>query len=411
MYSKLRILLLIWLAGSTLACASYQHKLQDTHRLIRNGQPFQASIALKEKASKESDDQVVFLLEYATALQLAGELEDSTQAFLQAEQLTEIQDYHSLSRITGSLLLNEGMVQYKGEDYEKVLINAMLGINFLLKGDTEAALVETRKLNEKLYRYRFEAKRDYEQNPFAFYLAAMIWESGRNWDSAYIDFERVYNLNPNIPYLEQDLIRAAKNARRRETLKEWQKKFPEVKELSEWNNKEYGELVLIYQQGWGPKKHPHPNWHRIPKLYPVTSQTKRAQLVVEDGPVEPTQKIYSVEEVAIKTLDDAYAELITKRVAGVVAKEVVSDQIRQKNQLLGDIAWIGMHLADQADLRQWSTLPESFQIAKVYLKAGTYRVHVQGLSLAGEPTAEKSKIFEVEVKPRQKTFLNWRSVL
>lgn len=391
-------------------CANYPHEVKAVQSHLRQGQPASAAAAVQEKAFKESDDQVVFLFEYGTAQQVAKNYKESNKAFLLAEELTEVKDYHSLSRITGSLLLNEGMIQYKGEDYEKVLINAMLAINFLMVDDLEAAMVETRRMNEKLYRYRFEAKRPYEQNPFAFYLAALIREETKDWDGAYIDFKRVYDLNPNLDYLKEDLIRAAQRARRPEELKKWKMKFKDSTDSGKWKDKDYGELVLIYQQGWAPKKQPHPNWHRIPKLFPVPSQTRFAQIVVEGGASETTQKVFSVEDIAIKALDDLYGELIAKRVAGVVAKEVVADQIRQKNQVLGDLAWIGMHLADQADLRQWSTLPETYQVAKLWLKKGKYKIKIQGLGSNGRPTSEYREGIEVEIRPRRKTFVNWRSV-
>src|SRR5262249_51540654 len=152
---------------------------------LRQNEPAKAAEKIKEKAFKEGDDQVVYLFEYGTAEQIAKNYDESNKAFLKAEDLTEIKDYHSISRISGSLLLNEGMVQYKGDDYEKVMINAMLAINFLMQNKMEEAAVECRKLNDKLYKYKFEGKKNYEQNPFAFYLSALIWEANKDWDTAY----------------------------------------------------------------------------------------------------------------------------------------------------------------------------------------------------------------------------------
>ncbi len=393
---------LIFLCG----CASYQSKTYEYRGLLKRGQAVAAAEKVQQKAYTEGDDQVVYLLEYATAQQLAKNYDESTKAFLKAEELTDIKDYTSLSRETGALLLSQGMVQYKGDDFEKVLINAMLAINFLSEGNLEAAQVETRKLNDKLYKFRFEGKKNYEQNPFAFYLSALIWEANRNWDSAYIDFKRAYDLNPNVSYLKEDLIRAARNARREDELKKWRKQFPGIEPA---NLKELGEVILVYQQGWGPVKRPHPDFPRVPKLYRTFNLTTAARLEVESGPSETTQLVSDVTEVAIKTLDDQYAGLIASRMAGLVAKAVAADQIRQRNQLLGDLAWIGMNIADQADLRQWSSLPSSFQVAKVRLKPGTYRVRMVGLTAQGSPSGEESEWQSIEVKARKKTFINWRS--
>ncbi len=396
-------LIFISLAG----CASYQLKTSGFRDTLKSGDPAAAAEKIKEKALADGDDQVVYLLEYATAQQLARNFDESTKAFLKAEELTDIKDYHSVSRIAGSLLLNEGMVQYKGDDFEKVLINAMLAINFLEQKKYDGALVECRKLNDKLYKFRFEGKKNYDQNPFAFYLSALIWEHDRNWDNAYIDFKKAYDLNPSISYLQEDLIRAAQNARRTEDLQKWKKSFAGVKPA---DLRELGEVVLIYQQGWGPVKRPHPDFPRIPKLYATFNQTQGARLEVESGGSEPTQMISNITDVAIKTLDDQYSSIIAMRATGIVAKEVVADQIRQKNELLGAVAWIGMHVADQADLRQWLTLPASFQVAKVRLKPGSYRVRAVGLNMSGEPTGEMGEWTEVKVDKRKKSFVNWRSL-
>ena len=88
------------------------------------------------------------------------------------------------------------MIPYKGDDFEKVMINAMLAINFLSLGDMEGALVETRRLNEKLEHYRIDGKKPYKQSELALYLSAMIWEADGKWDDAYIDFVKAYKVNP-----------------------------------------------------------------------------------------------------------------------------------------------------------------------------------------------------------------------
>ena len=389
------------------ACATYQAQLSDFRGALRDNRPEEAAAKVKEKAFKEGDDQIVYLLEYGTAQQIARNFDESNKAFLRAEDLTEVKDYHSVSRITGSLLLNEGMVQYKADDYEKVLINAMLAINFLMLGRLEEAQVETRKLNDKLYKYRFEGKKNYQQNPFAFYLSALIWEANRNWDSAYIDFKKAYELGNRMPYLKEDLIRAGMAARREEDVAKWRKEFPDIKPADLKNN---CEVILVYQQGWGPSKKPHPNFPRVPKLYPNFARTVRARLEIDQSVTEVTQSVVDISDVAIKQLDEQYAGLIAMRAVGIATKAVVADQLRQKNQLLGELAWIASNIADQADLRQWLSLPATFQIAKVRLKPGKYRVRVVGLDSSNNPTEEFMDWTEIKVDAKRKSFLTWRSL-
>lgn len=406
-FQKLRWLTVGLVLPALVACATYQSKLGGFSASLRRGDGAAAAAEIKEKAFTEGDDQVVYLFEYGTATQIAKDYADSNKAFLKAEDLTEVKDYHSVSRITGSLLLNEGMIQYKGDDYEKVLINGFLAINFLMQGQNEAAQVECRKLNDKLYKYRNEGKKKYQQNPFAFYLSALIWEDAKNWDSAYIDFKKAYEINPSMDYLREDLIRAAINARREDDLEKWKKSWPKEKPADLKNN---GELVLIFQQGWGPVKRPHPNFPRVPKLYPTSSHTVRARLEIQGGETELTQTAVDVTSVAMQQLDEQYVSIIGMRAAGIATKAVVSDQIRQKNQLLGDLAWMASNIADQADLRQWLSLPSSIQVAKIRLKPGAYKYRVVGLDSGGGASGEESDWVEVKIAARKKAFANWRSL-
>lgn len=408
------IFVIILLLGG---CATYQKKVTSARDLIRK-RDFQGAIQeLKPLAEKEGDDQLVYLLDYATALHLAGDFKESNRIFSLADDMSEVKDYTSLSREAGSILLNEGLVQYKGDDYEKVLINAFKAINYIMLGDLEAALVEARRLNEKLYKYKFEAKRDYEQNTFANYLSGILWEADKNWDNAFISYNDVYKLAPNIDLLHEDLVRSAIKAQRNDELETFLKKFSEVKIKDEWKNRDYGELVVIYQQGWGPRKDLHPQTPKFPKLYPRRSVTQELEIQVQPvgrGPSSSnlsfkSQKVYSVQDVAIKTLDDAYAQLVAKRMVGVAAKYLLAEQIRQKNKLLGAVAWIGLNAVDQADLRQWSTLPESFQLIRARLPSGKYNLSGQGISSYGDPTGEAMDPQSITIKAGKKTFVTWRS--
>lgn len=401
---------------SLVGCSTYQTKATSIRSHLRENRPEEAIKILEPLALKPSDDQLVWLLDYGMALQQAGRLEESTQIFLQANEIAKIQDYTSLSREIGSVIMNEGMVQYKGDDYEKLLIHVQLAQNFLLRGLYDDALVEVKAVDEMLTKFRVDAKRDYEQNTYARYLSAIIWEAQRKYDDAYIDYKNVYSLDAGIELLKSDIIRSALQARFNEDVPDWKEKFGIEKKAKVdqwWKDKEMGELVLLYQQGRTAVKRARPESPRFPGLYPVYALTQRARLDIEGGPTTKfstlTERIYSVEQVAIKTLDDDYGRLVAKRIGGVVAKEIVADQIRQKDELLGFIAWVALHVTDQADTRQWSTLPATFQVARIPLKAGVYKYSVTGLSYDGAPSGESQDTKEVAIMPGKKTFVMWRS--
>lgn len=404
----------LFFAFTTLGCATYQGKIGGARQSLERGEYQKALDDLEPLASTDNRDQLVYLLDYGTALQVAGRFDESNKTFMKADRLADLVDYHSLSKISGSLILNEEMSQYKGDTFEKIFINAYLAMNFLEMGKLDDALVEARRINEKYLKYRSDEKKNFEMNSFSKYLSALIWEANRSYDDAYIAYQETYKIDPSIPMLQEDLIRSAKNARRMDTYKDWKKKFPSVVENPNWYDKQYGELVIIHQQGWGPRKMPAQNEYRLPELVPTRSNVQKSLLTIEGdsagtGQGYLSKEVYDVEQAAMQTLKEDYGILVAKRVAGIATKAVVSDQIAQQDKTLGQLAWIAMNIADRADLRQWSFLPQTIQLIRVPLKPGKYKIKLVGADISGHPVSNISLEREVEVKAGTKKFVVWRT--
>ena len=190
------------------ACASYQSKVDNARRDFASD-PSKAAAQLEPLAKEDGKDQLIYMLDYATALQLAGRNKESAKAFSQAEVIADQKDYHSVSKIASSLVLSEEMVQYKGDDFEKVLINGMNAINYLALGEVDDALVEVRRVNEKLTKLKQDGKKEFNQSPFAYYLGALIWEADRKYDDAYISYKDAYGVAPFYQPLHEDLVRSS----------------------------------------------------------------------------------------------------------------------------------------------------------------------------------------------------------
>lgn len=399
-----------------ISCATYQGKVAQSRELIAQGQFEKASEYLKPLAEEKNGDQLVYLLDYAVALQLEGKIKDSNAAFQSADRLADMQDYLSLGRQAGSLVLNQEMVQYKGDSFEKIYINAASALNYLQIGQLDEALVETRRMNEKYNLINTEDRKTFEKNVFGKYLSAIIWEANQNWDDAYIAYDEAYKLDPSIPTLPEDLIRLSKKAQRSDANQKWKKAFPQVTDRKQWYDKNYGELVVIFEQGWGPRKTQTYNGlamngnNILPTLTPVYSQTHRASVEVAGVGQFPSVTVYNVQNAAIETLEHDYAWMAAKRIGAFAAKAVLADQVRQKNEALGLITAIALHASERADLRQWSTLPQTVQVVRVPLKVGTYNLHIQGQNSAGAPTNESKDFTNVAIKSQRLTILRWRSL-
>jgi uncharacterized protein len=393
-----------------VACATYQTKVSDSRRLIKQGQLSEAIEKLKTLADQPSDDQLVYLLDVGTALQIAGRYKESNENFLKADKLTEMNDYYSVSKITLGTLGSEEMVQYKGESYEKILINTYLALNYLMLNQFDDAMVEVRRVNEKINKIRQDGRGDFEKNAFALYIAGLIWEAGGKYDDAYISYSDSYDIDSSNPFLPEDLIRTSRKARRMDDYNKWKERFPNVKENKDWYDNSKGQLIVISQVGWGPEKHFSPIDARYPKLYPVPSLTAQTELDISGVENLRSQMCYDLERVIIRTLDQDVGWMIARKVGATAAKAVVADQIRQKNKGLGDLAWIIMRVSDRADLRQWSLLPRNFQMIRAWLPAGQYQLSLKGLDYRGAVTPDMNNNLSVKVVPRHTSFLSWRTL-
>ncbi len=401
---------------SIISCATYQGTVAESRRLLTNGQFDAAEKNLEPLANKENGDQLVYLLDYSVALEMGGKIKESALALQRADRLAELQDYTSLSREAGSLLLNQEMVQYKGDSFEKIYINAYAALDYLELNQLDEALVETRRMNEKYNKLNSEDRKTFEKNVFGKYLSAMIWEANQNWDDAYIAYEETYKLDPNISFLPQDLIRSAKRARRMDMYLSWKKTFPEVTDKKEWYDKSFGELIIIYEQGWGPRKTQvggqgiYAGGYNPPILQPVHNNIVQMSATISGVGSFQSQQVYNVEKAAIETLQHDYAWMAAKRIGAFAAKNIVADQIRQKNEALGTVAWLAMQLSERADLRQWSTLPQTVQLVRVPLKVGEYKVQLQGLVAGGAASGDEKDFLNVQIKSQRTTFLRWRTL-
>src|SRR4051812_46821822 len=94
-------------------------------RLFRDGDYDAAAESLRKGLASQGEsgrDRLLYLLDLGLALHSAGKYEESNKLFLEADKLAEIKDYTSLAAEATTLLVSENTKDYKGEDFEKVLI-------------------------------------------------------------------------------------------------------------------------------------------------------------------------------------------------------------------------------------------------------------------------------------------------
>lgn len=407
----LRFYLLLSLLSGLTGCATYQSELQESRELIAKGEWSQAAQRLEAKAFSENRDQLVYLLDYASIRHYEGNFKESNRAFALADKLAEKLDYISLSDKSTSFLVTEELKAYQGDTFEKIFINAFAAMNYLQLGDLENALVEARRLNEKYVFLRREGEtKKFAQNFYGKYLSALLWEASGDYADAFIAYKEAFEIDPHIGFLKQDLVRTALLSARTEDFKRMKEQFPDIEIQEHWRRKDYGELILVFQEGWGPRKDFSPGNHKLPYLRRQSFITDAAQLEIQGVGTFTSHLVYDVAESAINTLNDDLPALIAKRVAAQVLRDQIAFNNRNRdNGLATAAAWIALSVADRADLRQWSMIPNTIQMVRVYLPKGIYQGHVKGIDGKGGPTGESRDFEKIVIQPRKKTFLFFKS--
>ena len=395
-----------------VGCVSARMSDLESDRLFRNGRYEEAAERLKKGLVEQGEsgrDQLLYLLDVGLSLHSAGKFEESNEAFLKADKIADIKDYTSLSAETASLISSENMTDYQGEDFEKVLINTYLAMNFALMGDVESALVEARRVNHKLHLMVSQGGRKYKQNAFARYLSAILYESEKNYNDAYIDYQYVYQLKPDYPGLGRDLWRCAWLLGMQDEMEKWDRTFrltatdhADVRALT--GNPQTSEIIVLYENGISPIKRPNPDFNKVPKFYPRVNPVRIAEVLVDGQSHGVTRILEDIEATAILNLNEKYGKMIAKRLAGQALKGAIGYGVAKKTDdpAVGLLVYMLLDAADQADLRSWHLLPHDLQVLRISVAPGLHRVQL--LPQGAAPLTEKL----VQVGAGKKVFVNFR---
>jgi uncharacterized protein len=412
-FSRLSLAVLPWCLAAT-SCVSARVLDEEADRLFRDRQFVQAAGHLESEYKKRAEsakasggdfeDELLYLLDWALSLHTAGNYEASNAIFVLAEKQVWGNDYTSIGEEAGTLLTGENTKVYRGEDFEKVLIHVYKALNFALLGKGEESLVEARLVDRKLQALHRDGEKPYKQNAFARYLSGILYESEREWNDAYVDYKKTRELVPEFIALGEDLIRVARRLGMRDQVERWEREYGLASEKG--RPRDRTEIIVIYQNGWAPRKEPREDFPSLPRFRPYPDAVRGAEVVVDGQARGSTSMLHDIEATAIENLDERVAGMVAKRIAGRVLKEVAAAELerRTNNAAVGALARVILIASDQADLRSWLFLPRDLQILRIPVEPGTHEVEVFP---AGRGALSPQK---VDVRGGEKKLVNFRYI-
>lgn len=392
------------------ACSSYPGRIADSRHAFEMGNYEVATESLKNLAEKKDSDELLLLLELGVAYHTAGNYEQAISTFQQAEKLSDLTSYTSLSQEAGSVLLNDTIKTYRLDDYEKVLISAYLAMDYTFLKKWESALVECRRINHQLDQMIAAGNVTYQKNAFAKYLAALLFENENEYNDAWVDYRLSAEWLPGLSFHSIGLLRMADQLNASQELNDYKKRFPGVTDYRLQRGQ--GELVVLAEVGRAPFKVEDPSFRLIPLMVRNSYFTDHIELRDLNAPVKArTEILYDIETTAIQELEEKRATLVAKKMGGIVAKQATAYGVEKvtKSPQLGALSALILHLSDRPDLRNWSFLPANLQLLRVKLPAGRHDIVLDRVLKSGQK--EEWKTFKnIEIQPRKISFLNVRVV-
>jgi hypothetical protein len=421
------------------ACAQNREIYPILDRLAAAGR-YDEAVALVEKAKPEygSTNEVLWNLDLGVFYNYAGRYRQSNEAFERAEKRIDALFTESVSGNVLAFISNDNTLPYKGEDFESVVINIYRALNYAELGNLEAALVEARKVDEKLKyvnsQYAANEQNGYKEDAFARMLMGAFYEaSGTDGDlnDAFISnrlatgiydkaFSPLYR-TPVPGVLKQNLLTTAAFMGREE-LEQAQTKYPGIALQPGSGKRQLGQVYFVHFAGRAPVKVEHgfgavmPDGNifniRMPQYRRVSYLINGSRVLVDGQPTAQLEVGHPTGAIAIQSLDDRIGRIRAKAIARAVTKymaaRVAQEEARKRGgggaQLLTYLATnVYNVVSEQADLRAWQTLPDEILIGRVLLPPGKHKIAVQYLTGGGAVVATRD-LGEVEVQPGRTRF-------
>lgn len=394
--------------------------------------------ALEYLASqKNSEDIMLYMMERGRILNLENQPAASLRDLNTVVDKFEANDRKALisaGAATDSVqatLYNDTSIEYKGYGYERIFTHVHQVFNYLGEGKQDDALVEVRKiaLEEKELTDAHEKelakaeKTAKEKNintntlsskfsgidliagktkssfssAYAHYLSGVLMEASSNpsdKDFALTSYKLAYELHPESTLIHDDIERLSSNTP------------PSV-------DANKGSLVVLYEDNFVAERTgitipiPTPGGGAVAVAFPMYTSASVPRVnnlkVSGNGVALQTTELTNVSALAAKSLKEEIPSMVVRAVIRVAAKYALQDQARKKGGELGGLLASAYNvLSEQADLRNWLTLPNSCQVARTSVSAGK-----QSLSLQSAGVTSK---VDVDIKPGKTTIVRVANV-
>ncbi len=411
-------------AAGAAGCSTYSNRLATTHRDFRAGKLNAAMSAIDTAIEEHPEDANVLKLDRAMLELAAGQPAEAERTLREVRTQLDHLEEGSLVEEGVDLLTDGTRSAYAGENYEKILIRAMLALSNLMHdgGDAEAYALQISAKQQQIQREAAAATGD-EKAPLpaqvafgAYIQAAVREESPTRYDEVAAARAQVVSWMPQFVPGEADLHRAQHAAH------------------SAPGN---GVLYVFALTGRGPHKvqavepassaalliadrilsatgdqelPPTIAPVKIPKVVETPSTIDRVGVAVDGKKLGVTETIADINKLALEqqeiampaVLARAVVRRVLKKTAVYSAKSAVDADQNVIFDLALTAAGVAWEASESADTRCWGLLPGRIQVLRIELPAGQHTIELE--PLAPGPAIEKART-TVQIRNGHNTYL------
>jgi hypothetical protein len=455
--------------GATLGCAGTGGYYPKLDALLAEGAFGTAATFTESNRSQVfgSNSDFLYHLEMGMLHQLAGNYQESNRLFEHAKLLGQRLFTKSLSRGAASFLVNDRVLPYHGENFERALIHVFSALNYAMLGNDDGAAVEARQADFVLSKLQtdYGQKNVYKEDAFARFLSAMLFENRGDWGdavvayrqalSAYRGYAKVYGTRRPSSLLPAAMAAALmRGGGATERLRDrWGQEKP--RSLPEG----FGEVVVLHYNGWIPQKAETffeisfgRGWAYVgdmqarsedqaetdtafaaarsiaaseiiriafPTFVERPYQVRRLQVGrAGSSDYREAELVEDLGAIAVKDLKDRIGRIRARAIARAAFKYAASKGAchaaeKEMSPLAAGFTCAGLEATriatERADVRSWRTLPDKILMAVTPLPAGAHSLSLRFTGAGGNLITERV-VDGIEVQAGRKTFLAVRTV-
>ncbi|MFA8299413.1 MAG: COG3014 family protein [Hyphomicrobiales bacterium] len=441
---------------SLSGCATYYQKNKKYQSLVSQGKFDKARTHLeKDTRAKEGKNKILYYLNEGWVKYMTQDYDGSIKSFETANNLiADYQKNYALGAL--SYLINPKVIPYQANDVENVMVNYYKALDFMLTNRYQEALVEAKQITNKLYtindKYK-KYKNHYSDDAFAHIMVGLLYDANNDYNNAFIAYrnalkvyKEVYSNNFGIDAPEQlkkDILRTAYLTGFRDEVRRYEQEFN-----MKYNHKDHdgGYIVFLWENGFGPIKDewsinfsiirgtggivtfeneelglsfPFPatgsgnddfsDLEFIRVAFPKYVERKP---VLTDAYCEINGKKYTLElaedinAIEFKTLNDQMLRTLANSLLRLAAKKAIEYTARNENENIGAALGIVNAITEQADTRNWQTLPHSIYYTRIPVPAGENQIDFKANGHMGSTQDS----FIINVGKGQTKFFDYRSL-